>query len=250
MPELIVKIQNRIKNSFLIIILLFVCFFFFIYIFSIKFRYFLSCLNIDPNFILAFVAIITLVLSMIENQKTRKILISENNKERKYNFDLNLDNFTRERVETVIGKLFTIMNDSSNYLQTIIDIKNAINTNKKLVDVNNILSLDDIKKNKEIIGAYITMYFGPYIQDDWNLMSGKINKIATNCSMALNNYNENYSLIGKESFKNETLSNIHTTILESEKLNEDIYKLTEKMKNILLEIVVKNQNKLKDKYIN
>jgi len=225
--------RNALYISFIILLLVF-----FTYLFSSNFRYFLDSLNIDPNFLLAFVTVITLLLSIIGNRK-----------EREYNFGLNLHNFTRERVESVIGKLFVEMNNSWVYLNTIKDIKKAMDGNNEFIDANNVLSLGHSQINIESIGSYITMYFGQYIQEDWNLLCDKINKIGSNCSNILLNYNKYYTLIGTENFQNEALSNIDATIEESVILNKEIYDLTEKMKNILLDIVITNDNKIKQKYI-
>jgi len=238
MREVIKKFINYFYRKvlylpFIILLLLFAT-----YIFSNNFRYFLYYLNIDPNFLLAFITVITLLLSIIGNRK-----------EREYNFNLNLHNFTRERVESVVGKLFVLMNNSNIYLKTIKDIKHSMDKNKKFIDANDVLSLTHSQINIESIGAYITMYFGPYIQEDWNLLYDKINKIGSNCSNILGNYNENYNPIGTEHFENEVLSNIDAIINESVILNKEIYDLTEEMKNTLLNIVVANDNKIKQKYI-
>ena len=125
-----------------------------------------------------------------------------------------------------------------------------MNTMKKYIDVNNVHSIDHLKQDREIIGSYITTYFSQYINSDWVLMEEKINKIASNASTVLLNYNENINLIGTQNFKNDILSSIDKIIEESEVLNGDIYTLTEKMKDTLMKILVKNDSALKDKYIN
>ena len=239
MQKEIKKYIKYIEKNLLYISLIILFILLFSYVFSSCFRFVLYFLNIEPNFLVVFITAITLIFSAIENKK-----------ERKYNFNLNLKNSVEEKAAIVIGKLFIMMNDSQNYLQTIKDIKNAIEKNKKFVDMNNVLSLDLLKKDRELVGSYIVIYFSQYIQNDWNLMVDKINKIGTNCSMAMTNYNENYNLINTAGFENETLSNIDNTIKESEILNEEIYELTEKMKNTLLSIIVENNNKMKEKYIN
>lgn len=239
MKKEIKKYINYIQEKVLYVALLVLFLLFFAYIFSSCFRFFLFYLNIDPNFLLAFITIITLILSVIGNKK-----------ERKYNFNLNLKSSVEDKAVLVIGKLFVMMNDSQIYLDTIKNIKKTINEDKKFVDINNVLSLDHLKKDKELVGAYITIYFSGYILDDWNLMGSKFNEIGTKCSIVLTNYNENFHLIGTENFKNEALSNIDTIIQESEILNKDIYNLTEKMKNKLLRIIKKNNDKIKEKYIN
>ncbi len=232
-------ILNKLKNFWLYGILFVLIIFTFFFIFSFNFRNYLSCINIDPNFLVAFVTVITLMVSMIENRK-----------ERKYNYNLNLENSVKSKVELVIGKLFAIMNDSENYLKTIKDINYSIGTSRFFSDANNILSLEDIKKDRELIGAYIVMYFSSYIQEDWNLMNEKINSIGTKCFLVLKNYNCYYNSIGTKDFQNDVLGKIEEYIKESEILNREISELTEKMKNTLLQIVVENQNNLKNKYIN
>lgn len=233
------KCINYIQDKVLYIALFVSFLLFFAYIFSSCFRFFLSYLNIDPNFLLAFITVITLLHSVIGNKK-----------EREYNFSLNLKNSVEDRVVLVVGKLFAMMNDSQNYSDTIKDIQKSISENKKFVDMNNVSSSEHIKKDRELVGAYVTIYFSQYIQDDWNLMVNKMGELATKCSNLLLNYNENFHLIGKENFQNEALSNIDNTIKESETLNKEIYNLTEKMKNALLAIIKKNNDKIKEKYIN
>ncbi len=239
MEKFIAKCASYCKKNILFIVFAVLLILFFVYIFSSFFRSFLNILNIDPNFIVVFITALTLIFSAIESKK-----------ERKYNFNLDLKNSVENRIEIVIGKLFVMMNDSQNYLNTMGDIKKSIDENKAFIDLNNVLSLEHLKDNRELVGAYITIYFHQHIQDDWNLMMNNINKIATNCSNLLNNYNANINLIGTENFQNEALSNINVTIKESEILNREIYSLTEKMKNILLRIIINNNNKIKEKYIN
>ena len=233
------KYIKYIRKNLLYISLIILFILLFSYIFSSCFRFILYFLNIDPNFLVVFITAITLIFSAIENKK-----------ERKYNFNLNLKNSVEEKSAIVIGKLFVMMNDSQNYLHTIKDIKNAIEKNKKFVDMNNVLSLDHLKKDRELVGAYIIIYFSQYIQNDWNLMVDKINKIGTNCSIVKTNYDENYNLINTKNFQNDVLSKIDDYIYESETLNNEICNLTEKMNSVLLDIVVKNNNNLKEKYIN
>ncbi len=243
-------VKKNISEHILHIILFVLFFLLFIYLFSDWIRYLLSCLNIDPNFLLAFITVITLIISIIQNKNERKFSAMENNKERKYNFNLNLHNFTRERVEIVIGKLFSLMNNSHLYLDTIKNIKKSLDEEKRFVDVNNILALTHDKENTESVGAYIAMYFSPYIKNEWDSLYEKINKIGSNCSNILINYNENYSLLSLENFENITLSQIDIIIKESEKLNEEIEQLTEEMKNKLSTIIVDNDKKIREKYIN
>jgi hypothetical protein len=238
MEKIIKNFIYYIKNNLLIIVfgVLFALFLF--YIFSIRFRCFLLISNIDPNFIVVFITALTLIFSAIENKK-----------ERKYNFNLNLKNSVEEKALLVIGKLFVMMNESQIYLQTIKNIKSAIKEGEEFIDLNNVLSLEHIKKDRELVGAYITTYFSPYILDDWNLMEEKINKIINNCSVVLIDYNESRSPIVRESFQSEALSKIDNTINESQELDKEIYKLTEKMKNVLLGILKENDKNLKEKYI-
>lgn len=233
------EIINYFKKNLLVIVFIGLLVLLFVYVFSSCFRYFLYILNIDPNFIVVFITALTLIFSAIENKK-----------ERKYNFNLNLKNSVENKVELVVGKLFVMMNDSQIFLNTIKDIKKSIDENKKFVDVNNVLSLEHIKKDRGLVGAYVAIYFHQYIQEDWNLMVENINKIATNCSMVVTNYSENFSLISTKDFQNETLSSIGKIIEESEILNKKIFDLTEKMKNILLDIIKKNNDKIKERYIN
>lgn len=239
MKNEIKKYINYIQKKVLYVALLALFLLFFAYIFSSCFRFFLSYLNIDPNFLLAFITVITLILSVIGNKK-----------ERKYNFNLNLKSSVEDKAVLLIGKLFAMMNDSQNYSDTIKDIQKSISANKKFVDTNNVSSSEHIKKDRELVGAYVTIYFSQYIRDDWNLMVEKMREIATKCSNLLINYNENFHLIGTENFQNEALSNIGNTIRESETLNKEICDLTGKMKDTLLGIIKKNDDKIKEKYIN
>jgi hypothetical protein len=193
--------------------------------------------KIDSNFIVAFLTAITLMFT-----------IKQSKEERNYQYDLETNKFCKERVEIVIGKLFIIMNQSEIFLNTMKDIKKSIDSKVYFKDANDVDSKSFIENNKEIVGSYITLYFVPYLNDDWNDMEKKLNEISTNCVNLLENYKENYNLIQNNNFKNPVLDNIDKTILESEKLNKEIYTLTEKMKNTLIEIVEKNENVIKGKY--
>lgn len=232
--------MKKINDYFLYIVLLVSFVFLILYLISYNFRQFLSCLKIDPNFLVAFISAVTLIVSTISIKK-----------EREYNYNLNLKNSTETKVELVVGKLLRIMNDSERYLTTIKEIDKSIKENKKFVDLNNILSLVSLNESMEIAGSYITIYFSSYILDDWNSLQEKINKIAHNCSNLLVNYNENHHLINENNFQNEVLSKVTETIKESEDLNKEIYELSKKMKNLLLINILKhNQDKIKEKYIN
>ena len=63
------------------------------------------------------------------------------------------------------------------------------------------------------------MYFGLYIGDYWNLMNEKLSKLLTNCINLLENYNENNELIISQNYRNKTLSNIESILIESKILN-------------------------------
>jgi hypothetical protein len=137
------------------------------------------------------------------------------------------------------------MNHSVLYLNTIQGIKESLDKNIKFVDVNNVLSLAQNKENIESVGAYITMYFWPYVKSDWDSLSEKINEIGSNCSNVLINYNEYSHLIGTENFQNIALDTINEVIRKSENLNKEIIILTETMKNKLLAIIVDNDIKIR-----
>lgn len=235
------RIINYIKKNLLFIVFFALLILLLIYISSSYVRCILRTLNIDPNFIVVFITALTLIFSAIENKK-----------ERKYNFNLSLKRSIEDKAMLVIGKLFVIMNDSKIYLNTIKGIKDAVEGGKKFVDANNILSnMDLFKKDREFIGAYITTYFSPYIFDDWNSMGDKISEIWTNCLVVLGNYNEDFNLINTEGLKKqEFLAKIKIALENSTVLNNEIYNLTEKMKNKLLSIIKENDDKMREKYVN
>lgn len=225
--------KNITKNISLFLLFLFIS----AYLSSYCFRSYMEDQKIDSNFIVAFLTAITLMFT-----------IKQSKEERNYQYDLETNKFCKERVEIVIGKLFIIMNQSEIFLNTMKDIKKSIDSKVYFKDANDVDSKSFIENNKEIVGSYITLYFVPYLNDDWNDMEKKLNEISTNCVNLLENYKENYNLIQNNNFKNPVLDNIDKTILESEKLNKEIYTLTEKMKNTLIEIVEKNENVIKGKY--
>lgn len=233
--------MKNIRDYVLYLILSILIIFFILYIFSNCFRYYLSSLNIDPNFLVAFVTVLTLIVSIIGNRQ-----------ERKYHFNLNLKNSVEDKTALVIGKLFVIMNNAQICFDTIKTLKQAISENKKFIDVNNTISFaESFNKDRELLGAYIEMYFKPHISENWNLMRSKMSTLLNNCSMLLVNYNENHASINNQNFnQNDILNNINQTLEESKILNDEIYKLTEKMKNTLLEIVVENNQKIKNEYLN
>lgn len=233
--------MRKHSNYFLYGILSISALFLIVYLFSPCFRNFLSVSNIDPNFLVAFISTIGLFTSIISIKK-----------ERKFNFNLNLKNSIEDKVALVVGKLFTVMNNAEAYYKTILNIKHSIDNNKRFVDSNNILNLnEDFLKDRHLLGAYFTIYFSGYISSqDWNSLNKKIGILGTNCCSVLINYNEHFDSINAPSFYNEALSNIETILQNSEKLNKEIYELTEKMKDSLLNIVSENDKNIRDKYIN
>ena len=239
MKYLVSKSIKYINENILFVVLSGLTLLFLVYIFSSCFRLLLSNLNIDSNFIVAYLTAFALIFSAIQNKK-----------ERKYNFNFNLKNSIEEKALVVIGKLSVIMNDSQIFLQTMKNIKRAIDERKKFVDLNNVSSLENLKKDKELVGAYITTFFSPYILEEWNLLAEKIDIIGSNCSILLLNYEENIDLIYSQNLNNEVLSNISYTIEQSEILDKEIYTLTEKMSHTLMGILKNNDKNLREKYIN
>lgn len=233
--------MGKYNNYFLYGILSISVLFLIAYVFSPCFRNFLSVSNIDPNFLVAFISTIGLFTSVISIKK-----------ERKFNFNLNLKNSIEDKVALVVGKLFTVMNNAEAYYKTILNIKYSIDNNKRFVDSNNILNLnEDFWKDRHLLGAYFTIYFSGYISSqDWNLLNEKIGVLGTNCCSVLINYNEYFESINTPGFHNETLSNIDKILKESENLNKEIYELTEKMKESLMDILSENDKTIRDKYIN
>lgn len=233
--------MGKYSNYFLYGILSISVLFLIAYVLSPCFRKLLSVSNIDPNFLVAFISTIGLFTSIISIKK-----------ERKFNFNLNLKNSVEDKVALVVGKLFTVMNNAEVYYKTILNVKHAIDNNKRFVDGNNILNLnEDFWKDRHLLGAYFTIYFSGYISSqDWNSLNEKIGILGTSCYSVLINYNEYFDSINTQGFYNETISNIGIILQDSEKLNKEIYELTEKMKDSLINIISENDKNIRDKYIN
>lgn len=233
--------MKKYGNYFLYGILSLSTLFLIVYISFSCFRNFLSISRIDPNFLVALISTIGLLVSIISIKK-----------ERKFNFNLNLKNSVEDKVALVVGKLFTVMNNAEIYYKTILNVKHAIDNNKRFIDGNNILNLnEDFWKDRHILGAYFTIYFSGYISSqDWNSLNEKIGILGTNCYSVLINYNEYFDSINTQGFYNETISNIDIILQDSEKLNKEIYELTEKMKDLLMNIISENDKNIRDKYIN
>ncbi|OHA16931.1 MAG: hypothetical protein A3C79_01235 [Candidatus Taylorbacteria bacterium RIFCSPHIGHO2_02_FULL_45_28] len=206
---------------------------FILYLFYKSLRVFILNENIDPNFIIGFLTVIALLLSLIQ---------SSNDKRYTYNF--NLVNSIEEKGLAVIGKLLTMRAKSFAMLGNLKTCKQALDTNQVYKDLQSTTFKNDIDDNIELVTASVVTYFTEE-GENWNKLQDKLNIIGNHNLNVVINYNENVNLIIKNNFRNEALHKIPDYIAESERLYADVDAITQQISENIVKKINDSKSKLR-----
>lgn len=236
--EVIKNLKRNIKNRSISWLLLGIIIMVITYILFKDFRDYLKCIEIDPNFIIGFLTIISLLITLIENRDLKK-----------FNYNSNLLESIESKGMQIIGKLLTFKAKSEKLLLHLKEYKNALQENETFIDQSNLLSANDIELDLEIIVAYITSYF-PEVSDDWNHLNDKLNIVANYTGNIKLNYLENLQLIKNGAqFPNHHLDKIDQYISQATIINIEIYNLTLEINKKIIEKINEIRKDVKNKHL-
>lgn len=207
------------------------------YLVSENFRIFLKNKNYDANFVFAFIASLSLLVTLLEGAKHRR-----------FTFNINLQNRVTDNALKVVGKLLTINSKANTLYETQKRYKEAIADKTLYIDQNNVLSKDDIDDGIEYIAAVVQTHFSE-IGDDWNNIQNLLSQLATNTTNIIKNYEANIKLIlDGVDFKNPVLDDIDKIIDESEKIYTEIANVAPELAEKVLKPVRENENKIRSNF--
>lgn len=187
-------------------------------------RSYISQQNIDPNFVLGFLTVTTLMVSIWQNTKDRKLT-----------YNLNVWESVRDNGLAIISKLIAIRQKSDVIVKTLKSHQDAIKTKKVFMDFNDTLSKKDIDDGFQIVAAYADTYFRDECEK-WNEMLTKLSDMATDNINVIKNYQINLQLImSGTNFTNPILDRIDEIIVNAEKTDKEIAQITEEMRNRIIE---------------
>ena len=153
----------KIIREKLIQILIVIVFVFFVsYLSFSSLRTYITNKNIDPNFVLGFLTTITLLITIWQNTKDRKLT-----------YNMNTLESVRGNGLAVISKLVAVRQKSEIIFKTLKSYNDAIKNRKVFVDYNETISKRDIDDGFQIVAAYADTYFRPEC-DKWNEMLNKL----------------------------------------------------------------------------
>lgn len=197
-------------------------------------RDYISEQKIDPNFVLGFLTVITLMVSLWQNTKDRKLT-----------YNLNVWESVRNNGLAIISKLIAIRQKSEVILKTLQSYQDAIKNKKLFVDHNDTLSKKDIDDGFQIVAAYANTYFRDEC-DKWNDMLNKLSGMATDNVNVIKNYEINLQLIlGGTDFRNPTLDRLDEIVANAEKTATEIDQITVEMRNKIIEKTNSISDKIK-----
>ncbi len=230
------KILKTVQANFLPIGFSLTCVLLLLYIFSSEFRTFLEERNLDPNFIISFTTLIALFLTLIQGVKDKR-----------YSYNIRLDDSIEDKGAKIIGKLLVIRNKSQKLIltaQTCIAVKNSGAIFK---DLNNSFSKEDVENGMELVVAYIDLYF-PEMNTRWNTLLEKLSGIANIVNPILLTYQENLPLIleHRENFRNIILDNAPASLKVAKVMDAEIDDITKKMRDEIVEKMNGMKKKIKD----
>ncbi len=190
--------------------------------------------KIDPNFVLGFLTVITLMITIWQNKKDRKLT-----------YNLNVWESVRNNGLAIISKLIAIRQKSEVILKTLESYQDAIKNRKLFVDHNDTLSKKDIDDGFQIVAAYADTYFRDEC-DKWNEMLGKLSNMATDNVNVIKNYEINLQLIlTGTSFTNSTLDRLGEIVANAKKTAKEIDEITAEMRNKIIEKTNSISDKIK-----
>lgn len=186
-----------------------------LYIFFYPFRIWLELSKFDPNFLVAFVTALALVLSLIQNRIDKR-----------YAYNSALVASIEGKGVAVIGKLLSIKGKSRTLLFSAEKCLDALRKKITFVDANNALDKESIEHDLELIAAYIDMFF-PDQCERWNTLLDRLSDISTLAGNILLNYDKNIELIKQNiDFKNAALDSSPDSFKKISELNDEIAQLS------------------------
>jgi len=226
--------KNILKGKIVQILITVVILFFGLYLACPTFRVYLSEQKIDANFVLGFLTVITLMVSIWQNTKDRKLT-----------YNLNVWESVRDNGLAIISKLIAIKQKSDIIVKTLKSHHDAIKKKHVFMDYNDTLSKRDIDDGFQLVAAYADTYFRDEC-DKWNEMLTKLSDMATDNINVIKNYQINLHLImSGTNFTNPTLDKLDEIITNAEKTDKKIGEITEEMRNKIIEKTNSISDKIK-----
>lgn len=224
-----------LKERLILILVTITVLFFVLYLVCPTIRNYIAEQEIDPNFVLGFLTVITLMVTIWQNKKDRKLT-----------YNLNVWESVRSNGLAVISKLVAIRQKSEVILKTLQSYQDAIKNKKLFVDHNDTLSKKDIDDSFQIVAAYADTYFRDEC-DKWNEMLNKLSEMATDNVNVIKNYEINLQLIlSGTSFTNPTLDRLDEIVVNAEKTAVEIDQITAEMRNKIIEKTNSISDKIKN----
>lgn len=208
----------------------------FFYLFSTNFRFALLIQDIDPNFIIGFLTLIALLLSLIQGSKDKR-----------YSYNLRLIDSIEDKGLKVIGKLLKIRNKSSTGIISASHCLKAIKDGAVFIDLNDSLSKKDIESDMELVVAYIDTYF-PEQKESWGKLLEDLTDVSNLTNNILVNYQENLRDIHHPDFENKVLNDASANLVKADQLDKRIEKLTLDIREGIVGKINDSKKKLKNSF--
>ncbi|KND51878.1 MAG: hypothetical protein ABA06_01295 [Parcubacteria bacterium C7867-001] len=195
-----------------------------IYLSCDTFRNFLSEQGIDPNFIIGFLTIVALLLSLLQASHDRR-----------YAYNLKLIESIEEKGLRIIGKLLGIKQKSAALLASLEAVKKCMDERVIFLDAHNVTDKADVDMDMELVTAYIHTYFNE-LGSSWNQLIDKLRGVGDYAGNAILNYKENIDVIQTHGPINvcDTLNKLPTSIQEARRLNAEIDVLTQSITDVIV----------------
>ena len=230
----LLHLKTILKGKTIQILITIVVLFFGLYLACPSFRDYLSEQKIDANFVLGFLTVITLMVSIWQNTKDRKLT-----------YNINVWESVRNNGLAIISKLIAIKQKSDIIVKTLKSHQDAIKKKQVFMDFNDTLSKKDIDDGFQIVAAYADTYFRDECEK-WNEMLNKLSAMATDNINVIKNYQINLQLImSGTNFTNPTLDKLDEIIANAEKTDKEIGQITEEMRNKIIEKTNSISDKIK-----
>ena len=208
-----------------------------IYLYSPCFRLLLKNLDIDPNFIIGFLTVVALFLSLIQNKEDKK-----------FSYNLLLVGSIEEKGLKIISKLIEIKNKSAIDFFSAKNCIQAIENKMVFKDLNNSLSKEKVESDMDFVVSCVNTYF-PELEHDWNILIDKLNEIFSITDNILINYHDNLNVIHDREFRNSALDNADKNIKKAADINSDIEKITLQIRNKIVAKISKSKESFKNSFV-
>ncbi|MES2087821.1 MAG: hypothetical protein V4467_02395 [Patescibacteria group bacterium] len=216
-------LKNILKGKIIEILIIIVVLLFILYLVCPTLRDYIFEQKIEANFVLGFLTVITLMVSIWQNTKDRKLT-----------YNINVWESVRNNGLAIISKLIAIKQKSDIIVKTLKSHQDAIKKRQVFMDSNDTLSKRDIDDGFQIVAAYADTYFRDECEK-WNEMLNKLSAMATDNINVIKNYEINLQLImSGTDFRNSTLDKLDEIVANAEKADKEIAQITEEMRNKII----------------